>query len=375
MDADVIVAGLGAMGSQALWRLARRGVRVIGVEQFSPGHDRGASHGESRIIRSAYAEGAAYVPLIRRAWELWRELERVSEQALVERTGGLMIGAPGSEIVAGSLASAETHGLGYELLTPDELRRRFPQHRVADGLAGLYEEAAGVVRPEAAVRAAVRTAVSLGAEVRTGAVVTEVVADPDRPGVRLGGELLTARHLVVALGSWLPRLVPGVAGQLAPVRRVMGWFRPADAAVFAPAKFPIFVREDERFAWYGFPSMDRETVKVALHQGPDLDEPVDPAAGPRPPDETDAARLAEVVSGALPGLRTDPVRMKECTYTKTPDEHFLVGRRPELPGLTLLGGFSGHGFKFAPALGEVAAQLALTGRTDLPIEIFDPLRF
>ncbi|MGA8116126.1 MAG: FAD-dependent oxidoreductase, partial [Actinocatenispora sp.] len=166
-DVDVVVVGLGAMGSQALWRLAHRGVRVLGVEQFRPGHDRGSSHGESRIIRSAYSEGPGYVPLIQRAWTLWDELARVSGDDVVTRTGGLMIGTPDAPMVAGAVRSAEEHGLDHELLPAAELRRRFGQHRVDDDMVGFHERAAGVLRPELAVRAAVRAAVAAGAEART----------------------------------------------------------------------------------------------------------------------------------------------------------------------------------------------------------------
>src|SRR6266542_1157581 len=250
-SADVVVVGLGAMGSHALWRLAERGVRAIGVEQFTPGHDRGSSHGESRIIRTAYSEGAGYVPLVLHAWRLWDELEARSGQRLLERCGGLMLGSPSSPWVRGATESAKDHGLRYELLSGSELRERFPQHRVDDGA----------------------------------------------------------------------------------------------------------------------------TVKVGLHSWPGIDEPVDPVEGPRPPDGADADRVAAVVEATLPDLRPRPVRMQSCMYTLTPDQHFAVGQRRDLPGLTLLAGFSGHGFKFAPVLGEVAAQLALTGTTDLPIEPFDPHRF
>ncbi len=376
-DADVVVVGLGAMGSHALWRLARRGARVIGIEQFAPGHDRGASHGESRIIRTAYAEGAAYVPLALEAWRLWDELERVAGEELVQRTGGLVLGAPGSPVVGGAVASAAAHGLEHEILSTFQVRQRFPQHRVDDGTIGFYEEDAGVVRPERAVVAAVRAARAAGARLVTGERVHQIVPDPDRPVVRLPGRDVVAGHVVVAAGAWLPRLAPGLDLPLQVVRRVPGWFAATSPEAFSTARFPIFIRSDpsgER-SWYGCPSLDGATVKVATHDWPGTDEPVDPVVGPRPPDEADAALTGSIVAASLPGLRPRPVRMKPCTYALTPDRHFVVGRRRDLPGLTVLAGFSGHGFKFAPVIGEAAAQLALTGRTDLPVELFDPHRF
>lgn len=373
---DVIVVGLGVMGGQTLWRLAHRGLRVIGIERFTPGHDRGGSHGESRIIRSAYAEGAAYVPLIQRAWRLWRELERATGQSLVTRTGGLSIGRPDSAYVAGSVASARAHGLGYEVLDADRLRRRYPPHRVTDDLVGVFEHDAGIVRPEPAVRAALDAATALGAEILTGTPVIEILPDASAPRVRLAGQELTARHVVVAAGAWLPRLVPALADHLRRVRRVMGWFPVADPAAYAPQRFPVFIRDyGDGSIFYGFGSLDGATIKVALHFWPGLDEPVDPDAGPRPPDAADAALLGEVAAASLAGVRPAPIRMKECTYTLTPDEGFLIGRRPDLPGITLLGGFSGHGFKFAPAVGETAARLAAGEPVRVPIDVFDPLRF
>lgn len=377
VSTEVVVVGLGAMGGHALWRLARRGARVIGVERFAPGHDRGSSHGESRVIRTAYAEGAGYVPLVRAAWRLWEELEAASGQRLLERSGGLALGTRTSPWVRGALESAAEHGLRHELLSSSELRERFPQHRVDDDTVGFFESDAGVLRPERGVVEAVRAARAAGAEVLEGETVLEVVPDDDRPLVRLPGRTLVARHVVLAAGAWLPRLLPALDLRLRVVRRVQIWFGTSSPEAFSPERFPVFVRHQPGGdgAWYGCPSLDGATVKVALHAWPGIDEPVDPVLGPRPPDEHDAEQVAAIVAATLPDLRPRPVRMKSCMYALTPDEHFAVGRRRDLPGVTLLAGFSGHGYKFAPALGEAAAQLALDGATDLPIEPFDPHRF
>src|SRR6266536_1701794 len=329
---------------------------ATGVDQFTPGHDRGSSHGESRIIRTAYAEGADYVPLVLHAWRLWDELEARSGRRLLERCGGLTLGTPSSPMVRGASASASEHGLRHELLSSSELRKRFPQHRVDDDTVGFFEAAAGVVRPEG--------------EVLEGETVLEIVPDGDRPAVRLADRTLVARHVVVAAGAWVPRLLPGLDLRLRVVRRVQAWFGTPSLEAFSPRSFPVFVRDDPGGdgAWYGCPSLDGATVKVALHSWPGIDEPVDPVQGPRPPDAADAERVAAIVAATLPDLRPRPVRMKSCMYSLPPDQHFAVGQRRDLPGLTLLAGFSGHGFKFAPVLWEIAAQLALTGTTDLPIE-------
>jgi sarcosine oxidase len=379
VDADVAVIGLGAMGSHALWRLSRLGVRVVGIDQFAPGHDRGASHGESRIIRTAYAEGAGYVPVLREAWRLWAELEAVTGESLVQRIGGLMLGPAGSWVVAGAIRSAEEHRLEHEVLDAAAVRARFPQHRVDAGTVGCYERDAGAVFPERAVVAAVRAAEALGATVAVGDAVTHIVPDADSPRVRVGERTLTVGHVVVAAGGWTRRLVPALAGHLRVVRRVMGWFAPADPAGFAPDRFPVFIRAADQDAalrtWYGMPRFGAGTVKLGLHDWPGIDEPVDPVRGPRAPDDADARRLADLAAGTLAGLRPDPVLVKPCTYTLTPDRNFVVGQRRDLPGLTLLAGFSGHGFKFAPAIGEIAARLAVGAPSPLPVALFDPHRF
>jgi sarcosine oxidase len=192
--------------------------------------------------------------------------------------------------------------------------------------------------------------------------------------VIVGDTEIRARHVVVSAGSWASRLVPDLTGSLRVVRRVMGWFAAGDPAPYDAARFPVFLRDDgDGPVWYGFPTRDGRTVKVADHFGARPDEPADPQVGVRPPDAADARVLAGF-AGRLRGLAAEPDRMRACMYTMTPDEHFLVGRKAGLPGVTLLAGFSGHGFKFAPALGEAAADLATDGRTDAPIELFDPER-
>jgi sarcosine oxidase len=379
--ADVIVVGLGAMGGGALWRLALRGVEVVGVEQFAPGHDRGSSHGQSRIIRTAYSEGGGYVELAQRAWRLWEELEGEAGETLLEPSGVLLMGDADSPWVGGALASAAAHNLPHELLRAAEIRERFPQHAgVEDPTVGFYERQAGVLRPERAVRAAVAVATAAGAGVVEGQAVREILPDPERPAVRLDDRTLVARRLVVSVGAWLPRLLPDLELPLRVVRRVQTWFEPPSTDEFAPDRFPAFIRSEQREgeverSWYGCPTMDGVTVKAALHEWPGLDEPVDPDVGPRPPDDVDAKRVAALVEEGLPGLGPGPSRMQACMYTLTPDLDFIVGRREDLPGVVLLGGFSGHGFKFSPVMGEVAAQLALTAETDVPIDLFDPHRF
>ena len=382
LDTDTVVVGLGGMGSQALWHLARRGIDVIGIEQFLPGHDRGSSHGESRIIRTSYLEGEEYVPFVRAAWRQWRALEEASGERLLLRTGALMAGPSRSGAVFGSIAAAEHHGLPHQRLTRDEVEERFPQHRLRPGEEGVYEEEGGVLLPEAATRAAVRLAKAFGARVLTGTEVTHIVPDSDRPCVWTGHTRIRARRVVVTAGSWIPRLLPGPFDQVLRVeRRVLGWFRTTDPSS-RHTNGPVFARnEADGTLWYGFPSLDGRTVKIGVHAeapgtrrpGTQWGEPVDPRVGPKEPDTADAARLGELAA-ALRGVEDVPERMSVCMYTMTPDEHFLIGPHRDLPGLVVAGGFSGHGHKFASAVGAALADLAVDDHTALPVDMFDPHR-
>jgi sarcosine oxidase len=355
----VAIVGLGVMGSCALWRLAARGVPAVGFEQFQPGNDQGASHGETRIIRTAYYEGAEYVPLVKEAFGFWRELEAASGEQLLTMTGALMIGSPDSELVAGALHSVRTHGLAHELLDRAEVERRFPQHRLLPGEVGLYEQDAGVLRPEACVVAAASAAARLGAEVRAGVMapsLEELAASFD--------------HVVLCAGAWLPKLLPELS--ISVERQVMTWFRAVEVEMFRPDRFPVFMRETpsggDRF---GIPALEGDLVKIGIHhEGATTDiDHLD-----RSIHDSDRRASEEFAAGALDGLEPRVVKAKVCMYSNTPDRHFLVGSVPGHPKVSVLGGFSGHGFKFASVLGEVAAELATEGRTRYPIDLFAPAR-
>lgn len=371
MTTDVIVVGSGTMGSMALWRLARRGAAAVGLEQFTPGHDRGSGHGESRMTRTAYFEGPEYVPLVQAALPLWRELEAEAGAELLTMTGGLMIGRPDGELVAGALRSARAHGLACELLDPAGAAERFPQHRLAPDEVALWEAGAGVLRPERAIRAAAGRAAALGAELVTGVRVTAIEADGDGVAVRAGDAVYRARRAIVCAGAWVGRLLPAAGLPVVVERQVMTWFPAADPASFAPERFPVFVHERAGRAGYGLPTLDGATVKVAIHHG---GAPADPDAVDRTVTDADVAPAAAFVAETLPGLTPVPSRAEVCLYTNTPDLHFVVG--PAGPsGVTVVSACSGHGFKFAPVIGEIAADLALDGRTAHDIAGFSPARF
>lgn len=370
---DVAVVGLGAMGSMTLWRLASRGTRCLGIDRHRPPHALGSSHGESRIIRTAYSEGELYVPLVREAWELWRRLEAEACRSLLLATGGLLIGHPAGRLVGGALESARRHGLEHRLLDPAEARRRHPGHRVGDADVVLEEPQAGVLRPEDAVAAALACARRRGAEVRTDTEVRAVVARPGG-GVLLDteDETIEAGAAVVAVGPWLADVLPDLAAAVSVERQIVAWFGVDDPGAFAPDRFAVFIRELAGGGLrYGLPSLDGRTIKLAVHHEGTR---VTPASVDRRVSPADVAPLVAFVAACLDGVAVPPVRATVCMYSNTPDEHFLVGRLPGLPGVTLLGGFSGHGFKFAPVVGEVAADLALEGGTRRDIAAFAPER-
>ncbi len=368
MDADVAVIGAGTMGSFVLWRLAGRGIKAIGFERFEPGHDRGSGHGESRIIRTAHPEGASYVPLVRSAYPLWRELERETGTSLLTMTGGLLIDHPEGSFIEG----AREHDLPHEVLGARQMKERYPQHRVGPDEVAVYEEAAGVLRPEAAIRSAARRAEELGATLHKNTVVEAVEETGCGVEIRAGGRTYRARRAVVSVGSWLGKLLPELALPLAVERQILAWFPARDPGLFAPDRCPIFIRQEDGVEWYGFPSLDGKTVKAAVHHH---GQETDPDAIDREVHQEDVEPISRLAREYLPGLVPTPARSQVCMYTNTPDHDFLVGAPPGRPNLVLLGGFSGHGFKFAPVMGEIAADLATEGETPHPIGGLSPQRF
>jgi sarcosine oxidase len=374
---DVIVVGLGSMGSQAIWRLARRGVKVMGFDRFRPPHTFGSHAGGSRIIRTAYYEAPEYVPLARSSFALWRELERESGEDLLTMTGGLHAGRPDSPEFAGALRSAQEHGLEHEVLQPGEAARRFPQHRLAAGELALIERDAGFVRPEKCIQAALDRARELGAELQFKIAVEAVEADGETVAVRAGGRTWRARRAIVATGAWNSKL-DLVTARLRVERQAQAWFRAHRSELHAPSRAPVFVRaiaDPARpgvdFA-YGFPSLDGETVKVGVAEDLGAIDPDDLDREPRP---ADARSVSAFVASGMPDLNPEAVRVSICLQEYSPDHHFLVGPLPGEPSIIGLIGFSGHGFKFASAIGEAAAGYAVDGGTDLAVGHLDAGRF
>ena len=376
MASDVIVFGLGAMGSAAAYHLAARGKRVLGIEQFTSPNDQGSSHGGSRIIRQAYWEGADYVPLVQRAYELWARLQRDTYRQLLHITGGLFVGGRDGELVSRSIVAAEKYAIPFEVLDAQEVRRRFPVFAMRAGDAAVYEQNAGYLNPEACIRAHLEMARRVGAELRFEERVQSWSAEGDRIEVRTDKGVHQAERLVITAGPWANEVLRGVV-PLRVMRQVMAWFEPlTGVGEFAPERFPVYVAEDVLGGApiYGFPAIDGPGggAKAAIHGSDDLctaDE-VD-----RVVNEQDVWRVRRAVRARIPALDGELVRAKTCMYTMTPDEHFVIGAHPDVPGCTIACGFSGHGFKFASVVGEVLSDLAVEGETKLPIGLFEPRRF
>ncbi len=378
---DAIVVGLGAMGSAAACHLAARGQRVLGLEQFQPAHDRGSSHGHSRVIRLAYFEHPDYVPLLHRAYALWDRLERDTGRALLRITGGLMIGRPDSEVVSGSLRSARAHGLAHELLDAAAIRRRYPPFTPSPAVVGLFEPTAGVLAPEACAHAHLERAVSHGAEIHVDERVVgwEARANGDGVTVRTTRSTYEAGRLVLAPGAWASTLfdLPDVPFEVE--RQVLYWFDPDDGTEpFSPDRFPIYVWDlGEGVQVYGFPAQEGPPggVKVAFFRtGLGTRCTVDTVDRQVHPEEVGQMRNA--VSDAIPSLaRGRLLATATCMYTLTPDHHFVLGLHPRHQQVVVASPCSGHGFKFASVIGEILADLAIHGGTEHPIALFSPLRF
>jgi sarcosine oxidase len=370
---DFAVIGLGVMGSAALATLARRGLRVAGIDGFAPGHDRGSSHGATRVIRLGYFEHPSYVPLVRSAYPLWRELEAWSGEPLLTVTGIVEIGAPGSALVAGTLQSARQHGLPHEILDAATVMKRFPPFRVPDDFTGVFQPDGGVLRAEPAVAAFQAVARDAGADLRFAERTLAVTADGDAVRVTTQRGELRAGGAIVAAGPWLPSLLPHLAVPVRMTRQVLAWFAPVRRArQFAARCFPVFLLHNSNGVFYGFPA-DATGVKVAKHHH--LDEAVDPDHCDRSVSTADEAVIRAMLKAHLPDADGALRAARTCLYTMTPDGDFILDRLPESPRIIVASPCSGHGFKFAPVIGEILADLAVTGRTDYDISRFSLKRF
>ena len=366
-DYDVAVVGLGAMGAHTAQHLAARGLRVLGLERFAPLHDKGSSHGDSRLIRLGYFEGSAYVPLLRRAYANWRELERRSGEELLTITGLLEIGRVEGRVVSGARAACEANGIAHEMLDAAAVARRYPVVAMRDGDVALLEADGGFLRPERAVAAAQRLAAADGAELRFNERVTAI--EPDDAGVTVATAAgrYRAGRVVVAAGSYVAGLVPQLARYATPILQVVGWYPSRRGAATGIGQLPGFIVDEGEWSFFGLPDLG-EGVKIGCHarRGAAIDpEQPNPAVS-----DEDRAVLDDFAARRLPGVAPQGTRFVRCRYTMLPGEDFLIDFVPGEERVIVASPCSGHGFKFASVIGEVLADLAATGGTELPIELF-----
>jgi monomeric sarcosine oxidase len=370
---DCIVLGTGGVGSAACWQLSRRGARVLGLDRFPPGHARGSSHGQTRIIRQAYFEHADYVPLLRRAYELWADLEQATGQRLFDQVGLLQVGPADGVVLPGVLQAARQHELQVESLTAAESNRRFPGFHVPEHLSSVFESRAGLLHVEACVQAHCAAAVAAGAELLSDVEVQGWQATAAGVIVRTNRGDFKAGKLIITAGAWSPDLLGNSVPPLRVVRKHIYWFPAPRREHQAAAGAPTFLYELPQGVFYGFPTINADGLKCGEHSG---GEPVaDPLNDPRLPDERDQTRVTEFVRTYLPGISPVVQSRSVCFYTLSPDENFLLDRHPQHSNVCFAAGLSGHGFKFTGVLGEVLADWTLTGKTALPVEFLSTARW
>ncbi|TAK21918.1 MAG: N-methyl-L-tryptophan oxidase [Chloroflexota bacterium] len=370
---DVAVIGVGGMGSAAAYHLARRGQRVLGLERFDIPHEYGSSHGVTRIIRLAYYEDPSYVPLIRRAYELWRELQAEVGERLLHITGALDAGPPGSAVFAGSKRSCDLHGLPHEVIDGTEINRRFPGYRLPNDHEAVFQPDGGFLLPERCIVAHAGRAIALGADIRA----RERVLGWERRGgafrIRTNRDEYEAGRVIVSAGAWIGALLPGLKRLFTPERQVLAWLRPKRPEMFAPKRFPVFNLTVNEGRFYGFPVYGIPGFKFGMYHH--LNEVVDPETIDREPNAADERVLRTFAERYFPDGAGPTLTMKACMFTNSPDEHFVVDTHPEDDGVIVASPCSGHGFKFASVMGEILADLATRGETRHDIGLFRLRRF
>lgn len=364
MGYDVIIVGVGGMGSAAAWQLARRGQRVLGIERYDIPHAMGSSHGISRIIRLPYYENPSYVPLLRRAYELWREIEDATGEELLVITGSIDASPPDDPLFQGALASAELHGLEHEVLTGRDVNERFPGYRLPPTHRAVFQAQGGLVASERAIVAHVRAAQENGAVIHARERVLHWEVRPDRDGVVVvtDKDRYEAGRLVLAAGAWMGDLAPHLKPVAVPERQVLAWLQPKVPGLFALDRFPVFNLQVEEGRYYGFPVYEVPGFKLGRYHH--LGETGSADAVRREPDIADERLLREFADRYFPDGSGDVMALRSCLFTNTPDEHFILDQHPDFDQVILVSPCSGHGYKFCSVIGEIVADLATgDGRT------------
>ncbi len=363
---DAIVIGLGGMGSAALAHLSGRGLDVLGLEQFQTGHDRGSSHGETRIIRRAYFEHPDYVPLVERSYALWDDLESATETKLVNRTGLALFGGPSGEVVPGVRRAAAAHGLDIWDVDRADVLSRFPGFAPSADMDVLYEPDAGILAVEACVQAHLQQAVRCSAHIVEREAVVSWRSTGIEVEVRTEGACHKASHLVICAGAWTSTLLRDWCVSMQVRRQVVSWFGTRGRRYRVEEGCPVFCFDTDDGFFYGFPVLDERGIKIARHDRGEIVE--DPGAIDRSKQSIDRASVERFIDRYLPDVVPTAMHHSVCMYTMTPDSHFIIDRHRDYPNVVIAAGFSGHGFKFAPVVGSILADLVTTGKTAEPID-------
>ena len=370
---DVIVLGLGGMGAATVFECARRGQRVLGIEQFSLVHNRGSSHGQTRVIRQAYYEHPDYVPLLRRAYDRWYDLEQLSGSRLFVECGVLSLSPPGGEVVAGVTQAARAHGLPIEALSHAEIQKRFPEFRVPSDYDGAFEPHAGYLSIEECIQAHLGVAQAARATLHSDERVIRWQATGSGVEVETTRGRYSADRLIITAGPWAGQTLNELGLPLEVLRKPLLWFEVTEPERLRRDRFPIYMVESPDGFYYGFPVTDSRGHKLARHDGGTLvEDPLSPVREQLPEDEGDCRKFLETY---LPAAAGRLLHHAVCMYTVTPDRHFILDVHPEHPRVALGAGFSGHGYKFASVIGEILADLSESGRSQLPIDRFHMDRF
>ncbi len=382
---DTLVVGLGAMGSAALYQLAKRGRKVAGIDRFSPPHVFGSSHGDTRVTRLAIGEGAHYTPLVMRSHELWREIERETSRDLLTTTGGLIISSRSTtshmhvqDFFGTTVAAAERFGIAHEILDARTIRQRFPQFAISDDEIGYYEHEAGFLRPEACIAAQLALAEKHGAAIHRNETVLGFEEVGAGVTVKTDMDTYTADRVIVSAGAWLPQLIAAKYAQPFKVRRqVLFWFATKGPVTpYRLGNFPIYIWEIQGRpqAIYGFPAIDGESggIKVATQQ---YETETTPDLADRSVSDAEMRAMHDYIAPYLPGFSDRCVKAVVCLYTVTPDAEFVIDTHPEMPRVIVASPCSGHGFKHSAAIGEALAEIVTDGKSRLDLSPFGFQRF
>ncbi len=372
---DVIVIGLGAHGSSALYHLSKNNISVCGIDRFAPPHSFGSSHGQSRIIRQAYHESPMYVPLVKEAYNLWHELENVSGKKLLLKTGGIMLGDKNASVVTGAKLSAEMHDLEYEYLDAKAIKQKFPALKPTDETVGVVEKDAGMLFPEKCIHANLEQANKNGAMILLNETVQSIKQQNSYIEIETNKGIYQTEKLIVSAGAWLTQLMPELKLPLTVERQVMYWFKNNNAAFqpdLLPEKLPVYIWEYQRGKmFYGFPDVG-DGIKIAYHHAGEKTEPENLRN-----QVADKNEIENIMQIAATYLKVEPSfnYANVCMYTNTPDENFIIDFHPSSKNIMIASPCSGHGFKFASVTGKILSDMATGHQTQFDISPFSIQRF